>query len=140
MRSKRSERLASRFCAYSSAVTPSIPGAPSLRVAVGEIDAAHGAEEPWATNAATFDEEWCLGLTCFGYDHVIAGGHDHVGRPGHALTQAIQIRRGGFGNPIMASMPPPPRPARETGAGTITTIAEPSAHESKTLKFLQHTQ
>src|SRR5262249_62173835 len=120
MRSKRSERLASRFCAYSSAVTPSIPGAPSLRVAVGEIDAAHGAEEPWATNAATFDEEWCLGLTCFGYDHVIAGGPDHVGRPGHALAQAIQIPPGGFGNPIMARTSPPPPASRETGGETST--------------------
>src|SRR5262245_25489565 len=32
MRSRRSARLVSKFCAYSAAVTPSIPGAPSLRV------------------------------------------------------------------------------------------------------------
>src|SRR5580693_2225876 len=35
MRSRRSERLVSRFCAYSAAVTPSIPGAPSAGEPVG---------------------------------------------------------------------------------------------------------
>src|SRR4029453_459656 len=47
MRSRRSQRLASRFCAYSTAVTPSIPGAPSLRVS------------RWASLIHSRSRTWC---------------------------------------------------------------------------------